>query len=43
MMFEYHDSPAGKELIVVEIGARQSEVGDEMVGSRPTALAGFAS
>lgn len=37
MMFEHHDGPAGKELILVEIGARQSEVGDEMVGLGPGA------
>ncbi len=43
MMFEHHNGPAGKELIFVEIGARQPEVGDEMVGFWPASLAGFAS
>ena len=35
--FEHDDDPTGKELIVVKIGFRQSEVGDEMVGSGPGA------
>ncbi len=35
--FEDDDGPAGEELIVVEIGVRQPEVGDEMVGSGPGA------
>ncbi len=42
MAFEDDDCPAGKELIVMEIGFGQSEVGDGMVGARPGALAGFA-
>ena len=37
MAFEDNDGPAGKELIVMKIGARQFEVGDEMVGSGPGA------
>ena len=41
--FEHNDDPAGKELVVVKIGVRQSEVGDEMVFSRPVALAGATS
>ena len=39
---DYH-RPAGKELIVMEIGLRQSEVGDEVISARPGARAGFAS
>ena len=35
VLFEYDKGPAGKELIVVEIGVRQAEVGDEMVGLGP--------
>ena len=34
--------PAGKELIVMEIGPGQPEVGDEVVGSRPGARTCFA-
>ena len=40
--FEDDNGPAGKELIVVKIGFRQSEVGDEMVFFRPAVLAGLA-
>lgn len=42
MTLEDHDSPAGEKLIVMEIGFRQSEVGDEVVGSGPSAQACFA-
>ena len=42
VLFEHDKGPAGEKLIVVKIGVRQSEVGDEMVGSGPAALTGFA-
>ncbi len=34
--------PAGKELIVMEKGFRQSEIRNEMIVSRPNGLAGLA-
>ena len=40
---EDDNGPAGEELIVVKIGLRQPEVGDEMVLSWPVALAGATS
>jgi len=42
MALEHEDGPAGEKLIVVQIDLREPEVGDEMVGSGPAALAGFA-
>ena len=41
MLFEHDDGPSGEKLILVKIDIRQSKVGDEMVFSRPAALAGF--
>jgi len=41
--FEDDDGPTGKELIVVEIGLGEAQIRDEMVFSRPAALAGLAS
>jgi hypothetical protein len=40
---EDDDGPAGKELILVKISPRQSEVSDKMICSRPATLAGLAS
>ena len=42
MPLKNHHRPSGEKLIVMEIGVRQSKVGDEMVLPRPGALAGFA-
>lgn len=42
MALEDEDGPAGKELIVVQIGFRESEIRDEMIGSRPGFCAGLA-
>ena len=43
MAFKDDHGPAGEKLIVVEVGHRQSKIGDEMVGARPGPRAGFAS
>ena len=40
--FEDNDGPAVEELIVVQIGFGQAEVGNEMVFFRPATLAGLA-
>lgn len=40
--FEDHDGPAGEELIVMQVGLGEAEVGNEMVFFRPAALAGLA-
>ena len=40
--FEDDDGPAGEELILVQIGLGEAEVGNEMVFFRPAALAGLA-
>ena len=42
MALEDEDGPAGKELIVVQIGFRESEICDEMVESGPGFCAGLA-
>jgi len=42
MAFEDDDSPAGEELIVMQIGPGEAQIRDEMVFSRPAALAGLA-
>ena len=42
VVFEHDNSPTGKELIVVQIGLGEAEVGDEMVFFWPAALAGLA-
>lgn len=42
MVSEDDDGPAGKELVIVEIGFRESEIRNEMIGSRPGFRAGFA-
>jgi len=39
---EDNDGPAGEELILIEVGLGEAEVSDEMVFSRPAALAGRA-
>ncbi len=39
---EDDDSPAGEELILIQIGLGEAEVSDEMVFFRPAALAGLA-
>ena len=39
---EDDDRPAGKELVFVQVGLGQPQVGDEVVGARPGALTGFA-
>ena len=41
--FEEDDGPAGEELILMQIGLGEAEVGDEMVFLRPATLAGVAS
>jgi hypothetical protein len=41
--FEQDDGPAWKELVVVQIGLGEAEVGNEMVFFGPAALASFAS
>jgi len=40
--FEGDDGPAGEELILVQIGLGEAEIGNEMVYFRPAALAGLA-
>jgi len=40
--FEDDDAPAGEELIVVQVSFGEPKVSDEMVVSRPSALAGLA-
>ncbi len=42
MALEDHDGPAREELVIVEIGLRQSKVGNKMVLSRPGARASLA-
>lgn len=39
---ENNDSPPAKELIVVEVGFREAEIRNEMIGSRPGTCAGLA-
>jgi hypothetical protein len=39
--FEDDDGPAGEKLIVMQIDPRKAQIRDEMVFSRPAALAGF--
>jgi hypothetical protein len=41
--FEDYDGPAREELIVMQVGLGEAEVGNEMVFFRPAALAGLAS
>jgi hypothetical protein len=41
--FEQDDGPAWEELIVVQVGLGEAEVGNEMVFFGPAALAGLAS
>ena len=40
MAFEEDDGPAGEELIIMQVGLGEAEVGDEMVFFRPDVLAG---
>lgn len=40
--FEDHDGPAGKELILMQVGLGKAEIANEMIFVRPTALAGLA-
>ena len=42
MAFEDDDGPAGEELVLMQVGLGEAEVRDEMVFSRPVALAGLA-
>jgi len=39
--FEHYDGPAGEELIVMQVGLGEAEVGNEMVFFGPYALAGL--
>ena len=39
MALEHDDGPPGKELIVVQIGLGEAEVGNKMVGTRPGSCA----
>ncbi len=39
---ENEDGPAGEKLIVVQIGFRESEIRDDMIGSGPGLCAGLA-
>jgi hypothetical protein len=42
MTMKDHHRPSGKVLIVMEIDARESEVEDEVIVSRPGSCAGLA-